>query len=177
MVNKTILRQIKEMVRVDQSLRFNAMREKNGATKSGSKALSFNNYLIYIVDFVHGCKIRDIVSKYGYPNVRSVGKKGMHSLWLLVQHQDQNLDFQKECLKECEFSTQDKAYLTDRILLSDGKKQIYGTQFKGFDKSGEPISRPIKDIKNIDGIRKSAGLGSFAEYKEFFKKSHQNKNK
>lgn len=93
----------------------------------------------------------------------------MNAFWLLIQHQDFDLDLQKACLKKCDFNKKDKAYLTDRILVSQGKKQKYGTQFYK-NKKGNLVPRPIKALDQLDKRRKNVGLESFSRYKKKIKK-------
>ena len=54
------------------------------------------------------------------------------------------------------------AYLTDRVLLAEGKKQLYGTQFIQIDGKLQP--RPLEDEANVDKLRATVGLPSLAEY-------------
>jgi hypothetical protein len=111
-----------------------------------------------------------IVEKHGWPTHSLVGKDGAHSAWLLVQHADRDPKFQRKCLdlmakaKKDEVSQSDVAYLTDRVLLAEGKKQRYATQFTLTDGKWEP--RPLEDPANIDKLRKEAGLQPLAEYKK-----------
>lgn len=51
------------------------------------------------------------------------------------------------------------AYLTDRVLVNQDKKQIFGTQFY-FAKSGMLKLKTTKDLKKVDIRRKLYGLGS-----------------
>ena len=57
------------------------------------------------------------------------------------------------------------AFLTDRILVFQNKKQIYGTQFRG-DQNGEQRPFPIARPKDLERLRRSMNLESFAEYKK-----------
>jgi hypothetical protein len=82
--------------------------------------------------------IRAIVDKHGWPGRSLAGADGAHAAWLDVQHMDMDLEFQKQCLalmQEAfvleEVTPHDLAYLTDRVLTHDGKKQMYGTQGLG----------------------------------------------
>ena len=60
-------------------------------------------------------------------------------------------------------SKMDFAYLTDRVLVSEGKKQIYGTQAqRGPDGRLRPA--PVEDPKNLGRRRKSVGLMSERKY-------------
>gem|GEM_PF-4470691 len=53
-----------------------------------------------------------------------------HILWLLIQHQDHDVAFQKEMMDKYGdmFSLTDKAYLEDRIRVNTSQPQIYVTQ-------------------------------------------------
>lgn len=124
------------------------------------------------VDFDNTKIIKEIVAKYGWPTIRLVGKKASQFAWLLVQHADHNLAFQKRCLALIKKAyTQDPksvdlkniAYLTDRVLVHMGKKQLYGTQLRILKTGSVPL--PIEDKKNLDARRQSMGLIPFYEYR------------
>ncbi len=138
-------KRIEEMVKVDQEARTQA---KN------SRGLQIPNILIYTLDSSHNYWIHKIIQQYGYPTSKMVGADGMKSFWLLVQHQDFDLELQESCLKNCDFALQEQAYLTDRICVNSGKKQIYGTQFNS----------PIEDEKNVNEKRSKMGLSTIEEY-------------
>jgi hypothetical protein len=118
--------------------------------------------------------LKEIIEKEGWLMEEKVGKMGENCAWLIVQHCDMDLHFQKKCLKLIEslpLTTQRKghiAYLTDRILVNEGKKQIYGTQFK----NGEPY--PIDAVDELDERRNDFGLDDFGEYSEYMKKKGKN---
>ena len=110
----------------------------------------------------------ELVDKHGWPTHSQAGEDGAHTAWLLVQHADADVKFQRKCLglmaklpKE-DVSRKDVAYLTDRVLLAEGKKQVYGTQFTPVCKKWEP--RPPEDEANVDKRRAEAGLPPLAEY-------------
>ena len=74
--------------------------------------------------------------------------------WLIVQHatadslfQRQSLDLMTAVSKD-EISQQNLALLTDRVLLAEGKNQIYGTQFVV--REGEWVPLRLEDEKNVD---------------------------
>jgi len=120
-------------------------------------------------------EMRSIIKEYGWPGISLVGKKGAEAVWLLVQHSDRDLNFQKKCLalmreavKKKEASKVNLAYLTDRVLVNSGKKQIYGTQIYK-NKEGQFLPRPIYDKKELDKRRKSFGLPPLKEYIEKIK--------
>lgn len=124
--------------------------------------------------------LKAIVQQHGWPRKSLVGADGAHNAWLLVQHADHDRTFQKKCLDLMrdlatlgEVSASDVAYLTDRVLVADGKKQRYGTQFHTVKGKLEP--KPIEDEFNVDKRRKAAGLPTMAEYRTMVEKMYQSK--
>lgn len=109
-----------------------------------------------------------VVDEHGWPTITMVGKDGANAAWLLVQHADHNVKFQSKCLDlmtklpKDEVSRSELAYLTDRVLLAEGKKQIYGTQFSNDDGKFRP--RPLEDEVNVDKRRAEVGLEPLADY-------------
>src|SRR5436190_193472 len=112
------------------------------------------------------CAASSVMLMIGYGQVmvfpRERGHRGAFHQRLLVQHADQDRSFQKKCLRlmeaapDGEVSKQDVAFLTDRVLLADGKKQRYGTQFK---QSGRRfVPEPLEDEATVDARRARMGL-------------------
>lgn len=155
-MNRNLQKKILKMAEVDQRIRktrrldFKKMRE---------------------IDRKNIKEIKKIVKEYGWPVKSLVGAKASARAWLLIQHADRDLKFQKMCLglikkaaKRHDVSKWQIAYLTDRILMNQKKKQIYGTQIKLNKKTKEIIPHSIKDSKNLDKLRKSFGLEPFEKY-------------
>ena len=113
-------------------------------------------------------RLGQIVERHGWPMSTLVGKDGAKAAWILVQHADLSPKFQRKCLDlmakapRDEIDQRDFAYLTDRVLLAEGKKQVYGTQFTM--KNGKCDPRPLEDEANVDQRRKEVGLPPLAEY-------------
>ena len=55
----------------------------------------------------------------------------------------------------------DIEYLEDRLLIMEGKPQLYGTQFYTIDGVTKPF--PIEDPDHVDERRTHAGLDTYAE--------------
>jgi hypothetical protein len=113
--------------------------------------------------------LKAIVSERGWPTYSEVGIDGGDAAWLLVQHADADPGFQRQCLDlmtalpKHEISQLSVAYLTDRVLLKEGKNQIYGTQF--IVQEGELVPNRLEDEENVDARRAEVGLPPMAEYK------------
>ena len=73
---------------------------------------------------------------------------------------------------EGEVSQIDVAYLTDRVLLAENKKQIYGTQFTYSNGKWEP--KPLGDAGNVDKRRAEIGLKPLAEYVKDLQSAYEN---
>lgn len=59
------------------------------------------------------------------------------------------------------------AMMQDRILMREGKKQIYGSQVV-YNKTGEQIFYPIEDETNVNIRREKVGLQPLEEYAKYF---------
>ena len=114
--------------------------------------------------------LKKIIHSQGWLSEKIVGEQGELYAWLIVQHSD-DFNFQKSCLKllknlpKTKERNQHVAYLTDKILTKENKKQIYGTQFS----YGNPC--PIFDKKNLDKRRAEMNLCPFKEYYSLMKNS------
>ncbi len=161
---KSLAKTIIKLAEIDQMARHQLTDDKQA------------NIVVYLVDHAHRLKIKDIIKTHGYPTSTTIGKRAMEKFWLLIQHQDFDLELQKACLEHCDFSSKNKAYLTDRVRINEGKKQIYGTQFYR-KKDGSMAHRPIQDPKNVDARRKKVGLQSLEEYKKVMRKMSKSQKK
>jgi hypothetical protein len=120
------------------------------------------------LDLSHTRRMKQIVAKHGWPGESSVGAMGCQAAWLLIQHADHDPEFQKHCLGLLERAVEANeapasclAYLTDRIRVGEGQKQLFGTQLHG---SLNPL--PIEDEAQVDERRAKVGLPPLSEYIE-----------
>lgn len=108
----------------------------------------------------------DIYNTYGFPGVSMVGKAASTAAFLLLQHSpyiDQYYHTIEKAFSNSDIEPEQYAMCTDRHLVQNGKKQIYGTQFYRTDKTQKKygrssLIRPIKDYKHLNDRRKSIGL-------------------
>lgn len=107
--------------------------------------------------------LKQVVSEIGWLTISKVGKDVSFKAWLLLQHVP-DTKFQKKCLGLMEQNLEDVdpknyAYLKDRILTREGKRQIYGTQSLFNPKTGEDLGLcPLEDPKNVNKRREEVGL-------------------
>jgi len=79
-------------------------------------------------------RLDEIIDSIGYPTISKVGKEASDAAWLIVQHAISKPDLMKRCyalISEVadEVTSQNFAYLHDRICYFEGRPQKYGTQF------------------------------------------------
>lgn len=146
--------------------------ERKEKDQEARKASPFDGARCIKVDQENTARMKKIVEAHGWPGKSLVGTDGAFAAWLLVQHADADPEFQAYCLelmkdayKSDEVRGVDLAYLTDRVLVNRGKKQLYGTQF-WTPPLGKLQPRPIEDEAKLDERRVKMGLGPFREYKE-----------
>lgn len=120
------------------------------------------------VDAENTARMKEIVATYGWPGWSLVSDDGARAAWLLVQHADEDVPFQKQCLgllesavTAGEASAQDLAYLTDRVRLHEGRPQVYGTQSTWV--YGKPTLAEIEDPAQVNERRAAVGLEPLAE--------------
>jgi uncharacterized protein DUF6624 len=129
-------------------------------------------------------RMKEIIKRYGWPGPELVGEDGTDAAFLLVQHADH--EFQKQVLplvraayQAHKLSGQNYALLLDRVLIGEGKPQVYGTQAKPFDKwkGHEPALEPIEDEANVDKRRAEVGMSPLSEYLKMLKEFYFPKDK
>ena len=116
--------------------------------------------------------LEDRVEQGGWPLRSEVGDDGCLNAWLLVQHADHDPAFQRRCLDlmlaapEGQVDPAQLAYLCDRVMLAEGKPQLYGTQLETVDGRFQP--RDLADPAEVDIRRLGVGLPPLSEYLALF---------
>ena len=118
----------------------------------------------------HGDRLGEIMDEYGWPTAELVGEEAARAAWLIAQHADRQPDIQRRALKLMEqavsagsASPRELAFLRDRTLVNDGRKQVYGTQIAAV-KDGSPVPWPCEEPKCMDELRAEVGIEPFDEY-------------
>jgi len=79
-------------------------------------------------------EIKKLIAEYDFPTISKVGKQGSQNAFCLVQHQVEDLEFQKEFLLQAEGLPETEyvgvwyALLFDRVAVNSGLLQRFGTQ-------------------------------------------------
>lgn len=119
-------------------------------------------------------RLEEIVAKIGWPGKSLVGNEANVAAFLIIQHselptQEKYLPMLKEAATKGETRPADAAMLEDRVLMRQGKKQIYGTQLQSNAESEFKLRLvPIEDEEHVDERRAKVGLGPLKEYLKIF---------
>jgi hypothetical protein len=184
--NEPLRQELLAMFKEDQELRQKLVEWMQSNPQGGVNKLDKKDGMpaeikkLQDLDKKNTARLKKIIEQHGWPGYSHVGRDGANAAWLLVQHADHDRPFQKKCLtlmegaaKKGEASKQNLAYLTDRVLIGEGKKQRYGSQF--MQKDGDWVPQPIEDEANVDKRRADVGLPTLAEYKKMIKEAYQGK--
>lgn len=166
----SLVDEIESMYEKDQGMRRRAILNKGIIENKEDNQL----------DLANTERMKEIILNIGWPTVSKVGDDISDKAWLLVQHADHDVEFQKQCLKLMKEASEDVkkeniAYLEDRIRVNEGRKQFYGTQFTGEGENYGPY--PIEDADKVDERRMSMGMGTLAEYKKFLVQKYKDADK
>jgi len=116
--------------------------------------------------------LRELVASKGFPTAAQVGEEGVNRAWLLMQHMDDDPQFQAALLpvleqrfKDGELSGDDLARFTDRVLKAQGKPQRYGTQFSPEAMGETYFGLPDEaSLRQVEANRRELGVMPLADY-------------
>lgn len=148
MIHELYTEKLLAMKQVDQKMRID--------TKLGLG--EWDPYL----DKLHTEQLKDIIQDIGWPTISKVGKSASEAAWIIAQHAMDDPTFMQHCLVlmkevENEIEKWQIAYLMDRLLMIEGKPQLYGTQYKK-DEAGAMRMWKVEDPNQLDVRRKEIGL-------------------
>jgi len=124
-------------------------------------------------DSINLVQVEELIAKYGWLGKSKVGEHGNITLWVVIQHadlpvQEKYLPLLEQSVKEGESRPQDLALLTDRILMRQGKKQLYGSQIVFNKETGASELYPIENESEVNVRRKAVGLEPLEDYLKYF---------
>lgn len=120
-------------------------------------------------DFFNLIKVKYILDTYGWLGADSIGISGNEALFLVIQHadletQEKYFPMMKAAVADGTLEKSSFALLQDRMNLSQGKKQIYGSQIRRDNQTNLYYVRPLEDPDNVNMRRKEVGLESLEDY-------------
>ncbi len=145
-----------------------AIRDRDQKTRTGRDSVAFRDY----IDSTNLLQIEELISKYGWLNRSFVGPEGNITCFLVIQHSDSATQIKYfpllyQSVQQGESSPSNLALLTDRILMHQGKMQLYGSQVVS-DKDGNNVLYPIEDEKNVNQRRANFGMQPIEDYAKLF---------
>jgi hypothetical protein len=115
-------------------------------------------------------ELKAIVARKGWPTIRLVGLPASEHAALILMH-SRDHDFQRSMLPQLrqlaesgEILGSSVATIVDKILISEGKRQRFGTQFKWANGVAEML--PVDDTEHLEERRAKYLLPPLAEYKK-----------
>ena len=119
------------------------------------------------VDSANQVQIGAILQQYGWLPKSKVGQKASDAIFFVVQHSNaalmkQYLPVLQELAQQKEASSIAAAMMEDRLLMWEGKKQVYGTQGYGT-LTRATFIWPIRDPAKVNQLRKQAGFDQTLE--------------
>jgi len=99
--------------------------------------------------------LQAMIEKNGFPTISKVGDDACYAAFKIIENSTHNVMFQENCLKIMleeyktgEIPPQYIAILQDKILIANGKKQIFGTQIS--EKSKKQKIEPVIDKDKLN---------------------------
>ena len=117
----------------------------------------------------NGEKLDSLISLHGWPRQNLVGQEQARAAALVILYS--NVKFQKKYVSEIEKGVEYGeipgwylAGITDKILIADGEKQLYGTQYLYNDSTQSYEIAPIENEAEVDKRRMELGMEALDDY-------------
>lgn len=162
--NQELLYKLDSVYILDQ--RGRRMLEQGELASSGVITLKRN---VAVSDSLNVITVRGILDHGGWPAKEAVGSDGLRTLFLVIQHADyytqkRYFSMIEEAAKRKELPAQFPALLLDRILMEEGKPQVYGSQVIQHRRTRKYMVYNLSDPRNVDKRRLAVGMLPMAEY-------------
>lgn len=112
-------------------------------------------------------RLFNLIDKYGWPTASSVTEVAAAGAALIINHTTYEIRSKYFPMLEAAFEKGEAqplryAKMCDRLLVEEGKKQLYGTQWKF--EGNKRLPHPIDDPEHVDKRRAEIGLGPLSIY-------------
>ncbi len=143
--------------------------DRDQKTRTKNDSVQF----MQLIDSFNLIQVEAIIAQYGWPGKDFVGNKGNMAVFLVIQHsnlitQEKYLPMLMKSVADSQSRACDLALMQDRVLMWQGKKQLYGSQIVRNKTTGAWELYPIEDEKNVNARRKSMGLEPIEDYAKYF---------
>ena len=136
--------------------------------KSDQKIRRENNLIKYAKeDHRNQELIISIIEKCGMPTLNEVNQEQMNAIWLGLQHTENRYRVKyfpliEKAVKNGDLSKEQYALMKDRILMDEGKPQIFGSQIK----NGKLYD--LEEPETVNERRQEMGLEPIEDYLKRF---------
>ena len=108
-----------------------------------------------------------IIEKCGMPTLKEVNQRQMDAIWLGLQHSTEEIrkkyfPYVEKAVKNGDLSKQQYALMKDRMLMDEGKPQIYGSQIE----NGKLYK--LENPETVNERRKEMGMEPIEDYLKYF---------
>lgn len=114
-------------------------------------------------------KAESVLRKFTLEQIVKTNPEFPSLLFFIIQHSD--LAIQKAYFPKLQtavsrglFNPRQLAKIEDRIAVSEGKEQIYGSQIAYNEEENYYYLYPVRDFANVDEVRKKIGLEPLKDY-------------
>ncbi len=134
----------------------------------------------FLINELNQKELVTLIDKKGWPKAKDVGKDGVFTAWLVIQHSNSELQekYMTDIKKSCEANElpwERYALIYDRCLFNANKPQKYGTHTKYNEQTNSEELYPLQDVSMVDIWRKELGLPPLSEYLARFNIKYQPK--
>lgn len=137
--------------------------------KGDSQTISKIRKIMKQIDMQNAACVQNIIDQHGWLGKDDIGDVANETLFLCIQHvddrlvQEKYLPIIKNAVKEGNAEGWHFAFLTDRIRMNKGEKQIFGTQTISANGKFDYIV-PLENSDSVDIYRKEIGLEPLNDY-------------
>lgn len=165
---------LERIFKSDQNVRYRFIKA-NGANPRDSVLVDSILTEMREVDRQNLAEIKDIIAANGWVGKDKVGS-ACTVIWLIIQHSDINtqkemLPIFRSAVATGDLDASSVAMLEDRIMVAEGKPQIYGTQLHE-DENGNLIPHQLQSPEQVDDFRRQVGLPPLSEYLKDMQKKY-----
>ena len=121
------------------------------------------------IDLKNREELKELLSRYEWFKISEFGPEADHAAWLIAQHADRDVHFQKQVLQTLEkllplgeTSGSNYAYLYDRVAVAENRLQRFGTQGRCVG-PGRWEPWPSEEPQDLQARRDALGLGPLEE--------------
>jgi len=169
--NKPFARELFRMIIKDQGFMYAGNIERNKFMQNGGYFSTPAIYPILALEEINlkanSEKLLVLLDKYGWPTASEVTEYAAAGAALIINHTNYEIRSKyfpmlEKAFKKGEAQPLRYAKMKDRLLVEEGKEQLFGTQWK-FENS-KRVPHPIEEPELVDKRRAEIGLGPLSVY-------------